>query len=55
MFSKMLCGIEKTSLFGAGNTKSGFYCKCSPEFEEYSGDSPKIVSNVVENVVLRLL
>ena len=26
-----------------------------PEFEEYLGDSPEIVSNVVENVFLRLL
>ena len=52
MFSKMLCGIEKTRLFGAGNTKSGFYCKCGPKFEEYSGDSPKIVSNMVDVLAL---
>ena len=44
--------IENNPIIREWHFKVWLKYRSGPEFEEYSGDSPKIVSNVVENVLL---
>ena len=51
MSSELLCKIENNPSIREWHFKVWLKSRYGPDVEEYSGDSPKIVNNMVEHVI----
>ena len=51
MSSELLCKTENNPIIQEWHFKVWLKSRYGPDVEEYSGDSPKIVNNMVEHVI----